>query len=121
MAGQVGTLSVRPLLPGNTLGQPFDIHTGGIDFMKFPHHENEIAQASGGFDDKHQPLASSFVHAEHLLVDGKKMSKSLKNFYTLRDVEEHGYHPLSFRFANAAVALSQPKFNFTWEALWRPL
>ncbi len=75
------------------LGVPFDIHTGGVD-LKFPHHENEIAQtcAAGA-----EHLANYFVHNNHILVDGKKMSKSLGNFYTLRDIEEKGYNPQDFR------------------------
>ena len=77
-----------------TLGQPFDIHTGGID-LAFPHHENEIAQSTAGEDN---PIyASIFVHNEHILVDGKKMSKSLGNFYTLGDLTKQGIDPLVFR------------------------
>lgn len=76
------------------LGQPFDIHTGGID-LAFPHHENEIAQSTAGSDN---PLyAQFFIHNEHILVDGKKMSKSLGNFYTLSDITDHGFDPLAFR------------------------
>ena len=76
------------------LGQPFDIHTGGID-LAFPHHENEIAQSTAGRDSA--TYASMFVHNEHILVDGKKMSKSLNNFYTLADLTTHGIDPLAFR------------------------
>jgi len=76
------------------LGQPFDIHTGGVDLI-FPHHENEIAQSTAGEDDKY--LAKLFFHNEHLLIDGKKMSKSLNNFYTLHDIKERGFSPLAFR------------------------
>jgi cysteinyl-tRNA synthetase len=76
------------------LGQPFDIHTGGID-LAFPHHENEIAQSTAGRDDT--TYASMFVHNEHILVDGKKMSKSLNNFYTLADLTAQGIDPLAFR------------------------
>lgn len=76
------------------LGQPFDIHTGGID-LTFPHHENEIAQSTAGADDP--TYAKYFVHNEHILVDGRKMSKSLGNFYTLRDLAEKGIDPLAFR------------------------
>jgi cysteinyl-tRNA synthetase len=65
------------------LGIPFDIHTGGIDLI-FPHHENEIAQSTAGHD--FNELANIFFHNEHLLVDSKKMSKSLKNFFTLEAV-----------------------------------
>ena len=76
------------------LGQPFDIHTGGIDLI-FPHHENEIAQSTALSNDK--TYAHTFVHNEHILVDGKKMSKSAHNFYTLADLKEKGVDALSFR------------------------
>lgn len=76
------------------LGQPFDIHTGGID-LAFPHHENEIAQSTAGEDNP--TYATYFVHNEHVLVDGRKMSKSLGNFYTLKDLTEKGIDPLAFR------------------------
>lgn len=76
------------------LGQSFDIHTGGID-LTFPHHENEIAQSTAGRDDP--TYAQFFVHNEHILVDGKKMSKSLQNFYTLNDLIEKGVDPIAFR------------------------
>lgn len=76
------------------LGQPFDIHTGGID-LAFPHHENEIAQSTACEDD---PLyANVFLHNEHILVDGKKMSKSLGNFYTLADLARHNIDGVTFR------------------------
>lgn len=76
------------------IGQPFDIHTGGID-LAFPHHENEIAQSTAGVGDP--TYAQIFVHNEHILVDGKKMSKSAHNFYTLSDLVEKGVDPLAFR------------------------
>lgn len=76
------------------LGQPFDIHTGGID-LAFPHHENEIAQSTAGEDNP--VYATHFVHNEHILVDGRKMSKSLGNFFTLKDLSEKGVDPLAFR------------------------
>lgn len=76
------------------LGQPFDIHTGGID-LKFPHHENEIAQSTAGNDS---PIyATTFMHNDHILVDGKKMAKSAQNFYTLADLGKNGVDPLAFR------------------------
>lgn len=76
------------------LGDSFDIHTGGID-LTFPHHENEIAQSTAGRDN---PIyAQLFVHNEHILVDGKKMSKSANNFYTLSDLVDKGVDPLAFR------------------------
>jgi cysteinyl-tRNA synthetase len=76
------------------LGQPFDVHTGGID-LAFPHHENEIAQSTAGQDN---PIyATTFVHNEHILVDGKKMAKSANNFYTLDNLIQKGVNPLAFR------------------------
>lgn len=72
------------------LGRPFDIHTGGID-LAFPHHENEIAQSTAGESDP--TYARVFVHNEHVLVDGKKMSKSLGNFYTLQDLIDRHVDP----------------------------
>jgi cysteinyl-tRNA synthetase len=100
-------------MSGQALGQPFDIHTGGVDLI-FPHHENEIAQSTAGRDDA--TYARYFVHNEHLLVDGKKMSKSLQNFYTLRDIQEHGFEPLAFRLM-MLQAHYRSQTNFTWENL----
>lgn len=94
------------------LGQPFDIHTGGVDLI-FPHHENELAQSKSATGSD---LANYFVHIEHLLVDGRKMSKSLNNFYTLVDVEKKGFDPLAFRLL-ALQAHYRTQLNFTWEAL----
>lgn len=95
-----------------SLGQPFDIHTGGVDLI-FPHHENEIAQSTAGKGDTY---ATYFVHNEHLLVDGKKMSKSLGNFYTLQDIRERGYDPLAFRLM-ILQSHYRNQSNFTWENL----
>jgi cysteinyl-tRNA synthetase len=95
------------------LGQPFDIHTGGIDLI-FPHHENEIAQSTALETDPR--MAAFFAHNDHILVDGKKMSKSAQNFYTLEDVVAKGYDPLAFR-----IKILQSHYrnavNFTWESL----
>ncbi|MEO8862832.1 MAG: class I tRNA ligase family protein, partial [Candidatus Saccharimonadales bacterium] len=96
----------------NNLGMPFDIHTGGIDLI-FPHHENEIAQSTAGGGETY---AKYFVHNEHLLVDGKKMSKSLSNFFTLRDIQERGYDPLDFRLM-MLQAHYRSQTNFTWDNL----
>ena len=94
------------------LGQPFDIHTGGVD-LKFPHHENEIAQSTAVGDNL---LAKLFLHSEHLLVDDQKMSKSLNNFYTLDDVRAHGFEPLTFRlFVLQSHYRSQA--HFSWQNL----
>ncbi|HEY4712991.1 MAG TPA: cysteine--tRNA ligase [Aquirhabdus sp.] len=94
------------------LGQPFDMHTGGVD-LKFPHHENEIAQARAA--DK-KPLANFFVHAEHLLVNGRKMSKSLGNFFTLSDIKKREIDPLAFRLL-MLQSHYRSQSNFTWEAI----
>ncbi len=71
------------------LGETLDIHAGGVDLI-FPHHENEIAQSEAATG---KPFARFWLHSEHLMVDGQKMSKSLGNFYTLRDLLEKGYEP----------------------------
>ena len=76
------------------LGQPFDIHTGGIDLV-FPHHENEIAQSEGANGKK---FANYWLHNEFLMVNGKKMSKSLGNFYTVRDIFALGFNGLDLRY-----------------------
>ncbi len=94
------------------LGQPFDIHTGGVDLV-FPHHENEIAQSTAGTN---KDYANFFVHNEHLLVDGKKMSKSLDNFYTMEDVKERGFDPLALRLL-VLQSHYRSQSNFTWENL----
>lgn len=100
-------------MSSSTLGQPFDIHTGGIDLL-FPHHENEIAQSTAASKDS--LYARFFLHNEHLLVDGRKMSKSLSNFYNLDDVQEHAYEPLAFRLM-VLQAHYQSQANFSWTNL----
>lgn len=75
------------------LGETFDMHCGGVDLM-FPHHVNEIAQSEAATGKE---FVHYWMHNAHVLVDGKKMSKSLGNFYTLRDVIEKGYDPLLAR------------------------
>lgn len=95
------------------LGTPFDIHTGGID-LAFPHHENEIAQSTAVGDEN--VFASVFAHNEHVMVDGKKMSKSLGNFYTLTDILERNYDPLAFRLL-VLQAHYRSQLNFTFESL----
>ncbi len=94
------------------LGEHFDIHTGGVD-LKFPHHENEIAQSECANNGK---FVNYWLHNEHLIVNNKKMSKSLNNFYTLRDLEEKGYSPLSLRYLLLSVHYRQ-LLNFTFESL----
>lgn len=94
------------------LGETLDIHAGGIDLI-FPHHENEIAQAEA-YTGKE--FVEYFVHAEHLLVDDKKMSKSLGNFYTLRDFEEKGFAPLALRYLYL-TAHYRSEISFSFESL----
>lgn len=94
------------------LGDTLDIHTGGID-LTFPHHENEIAQAES---ISHKQFVRFWLHSEHLIVEGQKMSKSLGNFYTLRDVLERGYSPEAIRYRLAAVPYRN-KLNFTFADL----
>ena len=94
------------------LGETIDIHSGGIDLI-FPHHENEIAQ-SEAYTGKQ--FARFWVHCEHILVDGKKMSKSLGNYYTLRDIISMGYDPLALRLLFLSCHYRR-QLNFTFDAL----
>lgn len=94
------------------LGETFDIHAGGVDLL-FPHHENEIAQSEGATG---KPFVRYFVEGEHLLVNGAKMSKSLGNVYTLRDIETKRINPLAFRYL-ILTSHYRSKLNFTWESL----
>jgi cysteinyl-tRNA synthetase len=94
------------------LGPTLDIHTGGVDLI-FPHHENEIAQSEAATG---QPFVRFWLHAEHLLVNGEKMSKSAGNFYTLRDLLGRGQRPSSVRFLLASVPYRR-QLNFTFDGL----
>jgi cysteinyl-tRNA synthetase len=94
------------------LGESFDIHCGGVDLI-FPHHENEIAQSESATD---RPFVRTWLHSEHLIVDGAKMSKSLGNQYTLSDLLERGYSPRAIRYLFLSVHYRQ-KINFTFESL----
>ncbi|MEE8357990.1 MAG: cysteine--tRNA ligase [Candidatus Hydrothermarchaeales archaeon] len=94
------------------LGESFDIHAGGVDLI-FPHHQNEIAQSEGATG---KPFVRYWVHNEHLLVEGRKMSKSLGNFYTLRDLLEKGYDPVAIRYLLLSAHYRQ-KLNFTFKGL----
>ncbi len=94
------------------LGDTLDIHTGGID-LAFPHHENEIAQSEAATGKQ---FVRYWLHAEHLLVEGEKMSKSLGNFFTLRDLFAKGYKPSALRFALASVPYRR-QLNFTFDGL----
>ncbi len=90
------------------LGDHFDIHTGGVD-NRFPHHENEIAQSEGANEEK---FVNYWMHVSHLLVEGQKMSKSLGNFYTLKELLAKDYNPLSIRFMLLATHY-RSNYNFT--------
>lgn len=94
------------------LGESFDLHAGGEDLM-FPHHENEIAQSESA---THKPFARHWMHVRFLLVEGKKMSKSEGNFYTLRDLLLKGYKASSIRFLLVSNPYSN-QFNFTFDGI----
>jgi cysteinyl-tRNA synthetase len=94
------------------LGDTLDIHAGGVD-LAFPHHENEIAQSEAATG---HPFAKIWLHSEHLLVEGQKMSKSLGNFYTLRDLFAKGQKPSTVRFLLLSVPYRR-QLNFTDEGL----
>jgi cysteinyl-tRNA synthetase len=94
------------------LGETFDLHLGGED-LKFPHHEDEIAQSEGATG---KPFVKYWLHGAHLLVEGKKMSKSLGNFFTLRDLISKGYSGREVRYL-LLKAHYRETFNFTLEDL----
>lgn len=94
------------------LGETLDIHTGGID-LAFPHHENEIAESEAATG--HQ-FVKIWLHAEHLIVDGEKMSKSLGNFFTLRDLFAKGQKPSTIRYLLLSVPYRR-QLNFTADSL----
>ncbi|HXO19383.1 MAG TPA: cysteine--tRNA ligase [Thermoanaerobaculia bacterium] len=94
------------------LGETFDLHTGGVDNI-FPHHENEIAQSESATG---KPFVRTWLHAEHLIVDGEKMSKSLGNQYTLPELLARGISARALRYLFLAVHYRQ-KLNFTWDSL----
>jgi cysteinyl-tRNA synthetase len=94
------------------LGDTIDIHAGGVDLI-FPHHENEIAQSESLTG---KPFARLWLHAEFLMVEGQKMSKSLGNYYTLRDLLQQGYEPEAIRYLLAATPYRK-SLNFTLDGL----
>jgi cysteinyl-tRNA synthetase len=94
------------------LGESFDIHSGGRDLI-FPHHENEIAQSEAATG---KPFVRFWLHGEHLIVNGEKMSKSLGNVYTLRDLIEKGYKPTAIRYLLMSVPFRRI-LNFTFDGL----
>jgi cysteinyl-tRNA synthetase len=95
-----------------SLGQQIDLHCGGVDNI-FPHHEAEIAQSEGVTGRR---FVRYWLHCAHLLVEGQKMSKSLGNFHTLRDLLARGYTGREVRFALIRVHYRAP-LNFTWEGM----
>ena len=94
------------------LGETFDLHAGGVD-LKFPHHENEIAQSEGATD---KLFAKTWLHSEHLKVEGETMSKSLGNYYTFRDLIAKGYSATAIRYLLMSVPYHK-QLNFTFETL----
>jgi cysteinyl-tRNA synthetase len=95
------------------LGEQIDIHGGGTD-LRFPHHENEIAQSEAATG---KTFVGHWFHVEHLLVDGQKMSKSLGNMYTVRQVLERGYSGRELRYALISGAAYAKNLNFTWQGM----
>jgi cysteinyl-tRNA synthetase len=94
------------------LGNHFDIHMGGVDNI-FPHHENEIAQSRCATGE---PFVNYWIHCQHLIVDNQKMSKSLGNFYTLKELLEKGYDPMEIRYLLLSTHYRK-LLNFTFEGL----
>ena len=95
------------------LGEQIDIHTGGVDHIKI-HHTNEIAQSEAASGKK---FSNYWVHTEFLMVDGTKMSKSLGNLYTLENLMENGYSPLSLRYMFLNSDYRKP-LDFRWDSLY---
>src|SRR3989344_2092961 len=94
------------------LGETFDIHAGGVDHITI-HHTNEIAQSEAATGKK---FVNYWIHGEHLLVDGKKMSKSLGNFYRVEDIEKKGFSALALRYLFLSASY-RIQMNFTWKSL----
>jgi cysteinyl-tRNA synthetase len=98
------------------LGSSFDLHLGGED-LKFPHHEDEIAQSEGaGVQEPGKRFVRYWIHGAHLQVEGKKMSKSLGNYYTLRDLLDQGFDGRCVRFVLLSAHYRE-SFNFTIDGL----
>jgi cysteinyl-tRNA synthetase len=98
------------------LGPSFDLHLGGEDLM-FPHHEDEIAQSEGaGLQPAGQAFVKYWVHGAHLMVEGKKMAKSLGNFFTMRDLLSKGFSGREIRYL-LLTAHYRETFNFTVNGL----
>jgi cysteinyl-tRNA synthetase len=95
------------------LGPQIDLHGGGVD-LRFPHHENEIAQSESATG---KTFVGHWFHVEHLLVDGQKMAKSLGNMYTVREVMARGYTGRELRYALLSGANYSKNLNFTWQGM----
>ncbi|MFZ3301672.1 MAG: cysteine--tRNA ligase [Microgenomates group bacterium] len=95
------------------LGDQMDIHTGGEDHLSI-HHPNEIAQSEGATGKK--PFSKFWMHVAFLSVDGKKMSKSLGNFYNIQDILDKGFDPIALRYLYLGAHYKKP-MNFTWQSL----
>src|SRR4029077_3530314 len=111
-AGRPGWHIECSVMSMEELGESFDLHAGGEDLI-FPHHENEIAQSEGLTG---KPFAHFWFHARFLLVEGEKMSKSLGNFFTLRDLVLKGHKPSSIRYLLTSVPYRN-QLNFTFDGL----
>ncbi len=96
----------------DNLGETIDIHTGGADHIPI-HHTNEIAQSEAATGKQ---FVRYWLHADHLLVENQKMSKSLGNFFRLKDLEKKGFYPLSLRYLFLTSSYHQ-QMNFTWKSL----
>ncbi|MGA8869018.1 MAG: cysteine--tRNA ligase [Candidatus Sulfotelmatobacter sp.] len=111
-AGRPGWHLECSVMSMQELGESFDLHAGGEDLI-FPHHENEIAQSESLTG---KPFAHFWFHARFLLVEGEKMSKSLGNFFTLRDLVLKGHKPSSIRYLLTSVPYRN-QLNFTFDGL----
>jgi cysteinyl-tRNA synthetase len=111
-AGRPGWHIECSAMSASILGESFDLHAGGEDLM-FPHHENEIAQSEAASG---KTFARHWMHIRFLLVEGKKMSKSLGNFYTLRDLLLKGHRASAIRYLLLSVPYRH-QMNFTFEGL----
>lgn len=94
------------------LGTRFDIHVGGVDNV-YPHHESEIAQSYGAFGEN---PAKYWLHSRHLMVNGRKMSKSVGNYYTLRDLLDMGFKPMAIRYVLLTMNYRR-RLNFTFQGI----
>ncbi|MCS7008763.1 MAG: class I tRNA ligase family protein, partial [Chthoniobacterales bacterium] len=99
-------------MAGKYLGSGFDVHGGGMDLI-FPHHENEIAQSEAATCEC---FARHWFHVAHLMVEGRKMSKSLGNLYSVEDIERCGFTAEELRYVLLSGQYRQP-LNFTWDSL----